>query len=72
MFARRLFWVLSAIFAVGAVFFLFLERSHLEAEHLNLVTLVGRDNPDPQIDLLIVGIALGLAAIVRSVKRDFL
>ena len=66
MFARRLFWVLSTVFAVGAAFFLFLERSHLEAERLNLGTLLGRDDPGPQIDLLIVGIVFGVAALAAA------
>jgi hypothetical protein len=43
-----------------------LERSHLEAERLNVGTLLGRDDPDPQIDPLIVGIVLGVAACVAA------
>ena len=67
MFARRLLWILSALLGVGAAFFLLLEGTKLEAERLNLGTLLGRDDPDPKIELWIVGIILGVAACIAVV-----
>ena len=72
MFARWLLWVLSALLALGAAFFLLLERSKLEAEHLNAGTLLGRGDPDPKIELWVVGIILAVAAYAAALAAQAL
>jgi hypothetical protein len=72
---KRLLLVLAAAFAAGAAFFLLLEASHLEAERLNLGTLVGRADREPVVELWWVGLTLGalavvLAAVARALPRD--
>jgi hypothetical protein len=66
VFATRFLWVLSAVLAVGAGFFLLLERSGLEAERLNVGTLLGRNDPSPQVELWTLGIVLGVAAFLAA------
>jgi hypothetical protein len=65
LFATWLLRVLAAVLALGAAFFLLLEWSKLEAERLNLGTLLGGD-PDPKIELWIVGIILAVSACVAA------
>lgn len=66
MYARRLLWVLSGLLAVAAVFWFLLEGSGLEAERLNVGTLLGRDEPDPQVELWVVGLIFGVLAVVTA------
>jgi hypothetical protein len=75
VFVRLFLWVLSAVLALGAAFLLWLERSKLEAERLNLGTLLGGGDPDPKIELGIVGLILAASACVagiaaRSLRRS--
>ena len=60
---RRILFTVATALGIGAAFLLLLEWSHLEAESINLGTLVGRDDPGPQIDLLWAGIVLALLAL---------
>jgi hypothetical protein len=59
---HRLLFVLAVLLAVGSAFCLLLWGSDLEAETINLGTLFGGDDPDPQISLLTAGLVLGVAA----------
>jgi hypothetical protein len=49
---------MTAVLGLGGAFFLLLWRSDLEAERLNVGTLLGRDDPDPTVSLLTVGLVL--------------
>jgi len=70
MLARRLLLTLATALALGAAFLLLLEWRQLEAEAVNLGTLVGRDDPGPTIDLLWAGIVLAaVAAAVLLLAR---
>jgi hypothetical protein len=73
MVARVLLLALATALALGAAFLLLLEASNLEAEYINLGTVLGRDDPDPQLDLLWSGIVLAVLAgalILIVLARD--
>jgi hypothetical protein len=65
--ARRLLLTLATTLALGAAFLLLVKWSDLEAEYINLGTLVGRDDPGPKVDLLWAGIALALLSCALAV-----
>ena len=59
--------MVAAASALGVVFFLLLWASNLEAEYLNLGTLIGRDEREPHFRVLPLGVALGaLAALLAG------
>ena len=63
---RTLLLVVSAVAALGAAFVLLLWASGLEAEHLNVGTLLGREDEGPRVGLLPLGVALGAAAALLA------
>jgi hypothetical protein len=60
------------LLALVAAFAFFLEGSKLEAERLNVGTLLGGGDPDPQIELWVVGIVLGVFALLTAVAASAL
>jgi hypothetical protein len=54
--------VLAAASALGAALFLLLWSSSLEAEYVNVGTLLGRDDQEPSVRVLSLGLALSFLA----------
>jgi ABC-type Fe3+ transport system permease subunit len=65
---RGLLFGVAALLALVAAFFVLLWWSELEADYVNVGTVLGKDDPDPRISTLTVGIVFAvLAALVALV-----
>ena len=63
---RRALFILSSVVGLAGGFLLLLKASDLEAESINVGTVLGRADPEPTVDLLWAGLAVVALAVALA------